>query len=135
MDARIKDVVILGGGTAGWMSAAYLGRHLQGSARITLLEAPAIGKIGVGEATIPNLQKVFFDYLGLAEREWMRECNASFKTAVRFVKLEDARTCHSRSSPLGSGLRRILSSIWYSADMRSNPPTAVLVFQKASGNE
>jgi hypothetical protein len=85
MDARIKDVVILGGGTAGWMSAAYLGRHLQGSARITLLEAPAIGKIGVGEATIPNLQKVFFDYLGLAEREWMRECNASFKTAVRFV--------------------------------------------------
>ncbi|HEY2839084.1 MAG TPA: tryptophan halogenase family protein [Pirellulales bacterium] len=84
-DTRIKDIVILGGGTAGWMTAAYLGTHLQGSARITLLEAPAIGKIGVGEATIPNLQKVFFDYLGFKEREWMPHCNGSFKVGVRFI--------------------------------------------------
>lgn len=85
MDDRIKDVVILGGGTAGWMTAAYLGKALQGSVRITVMAAPSIPRIGVGEATIPNLQKAFFDYLGLAEDEWMRECNAAFKMAIRFI--------------------------------------------------
>jgi tryptophan halogenase len=85
MDHRIKDVVILGGGTAGWMTAAYLGKALQGTVRVTVLEAPSIPKIGVGEATVPNLQRVFFDYLGLKEDEWMRECNAAFKTAIRYV--------------------------------------------------
>jgi len=84
-DTRIKDVVILGGGTAGWMTASYLGKALQGSVRITVLEAPAIPRIGVGEATVPNLQKTFFDYLGIPESEWMPECNASFKMAVKFV--------------------------------------------------
>ncbi|MEV0237952.1 tryptophan halogenase family protein [Nonomuraea sp. NPDC050786] len=85
MDPRIKDVVILGGGTAGWMTAAYLGKFLQGSVRITVLEAPAVPRIGVGEATVPNLHKTFFHYLGIAEDEWMRECNAAFKMAVKFV--------------------------------------------------
>jgi len=85
MDQRIKDVVILGGGTAGWMTAAYLGKALQGRVTITVLEAPAIPRIGVGEATVPNLQRAFFDYLGLAEEDWMPECNAAFKTAVKFI--------------------------------------------------
>ncbi|CAM3365930.1 tryptophan halogenase family protein [Kibdelosporangium persicum] len=85
MDQRIKNVVILGGGTAGWMAASYLGKALQGTAAITVLEAPSVPRIGVGEATVPNLQRVFFDYLGIAEDEWMRECNASFKIAVKFV--------------------------------------------------
>ena len=82
MDGQIANVVILGGGTAGWMTAAYLGKSLQRTAQITVLEAPAIPRIGVGEATIPNLQKVFFDYLGIDEDEWMVECNASFKMGV-----------------------------------------------------
>ena len=85
MDHRIKSVVILGGGTAGWMTASYLGKALQGNVKITVVEAPTIPKIGVGEATVPNLQKAFFDYLGIAEDEWMRECNASFKIAVKFI--------------------------------------------------
>jgi tryptophan 6-halogenase len=85
VDQRIQDVVILGGGTAGWMTAAYLGRALQGTVRVTVLEAPAVPRIGVGEATVPNLQRAFFNYLGIAEDEWMRECNASFKVAVKFI--------------------------------------------------
>jgi flavin-dependent dehydrogenase len=84
-DQRISDVVVLGGGTAGWMTAAYLARALQGTVTVTVLEAPAIPKIGVGEATVPNLQRVVFDFLGIPEDEWMRECNASFKTAVKFI--------------------------------------------------
>ncbi|MFJ8314014.1 MULTISPECIES: tryptophan halogenase family protein [unclassified Streptomyces] len=85
MDNRIRKVVILGGGTAGWMTAAYLGKALQNTVKITVLEAPSIPRIGVGEATIPNLQRAFFDYLGIAEEEWMRECNASYKMAVKFI--------------------------------------------------
>lgn len=85
MDNRIKRVVILGGGTAGWMTASYLGKALQGTASITVIEAPSIPRIGVGEATIPNLQTAFFDFLGVPEDEWMRECNASFKAAIKFV--------------------------------------------------
>jgi tryptophan halogenase len=90
MDYRIKDVVILGGGTAGWMTASYLGKALQGSVRITVLEAPGIPKIGVGEATVPNLQRVFFNYLGLKEDDWMRECNAAFKTAIKYINWHTA---------------------------------------------
>lgn len=85
MDNRIKDVVILGGGTAGWMTASYLGKALGPSVRVTVLESPAIPKIGVGEATVPNLHRTFFQFLGLDEEEWMRECNASFKMGVRFI--------------------------------------------------
>lgn len=85
MSDRIEKVVVLGGGTAGWMTASYLGKSLDPSVSITVLEAPSIPKIGVGEATVPNLQRVFFDHLGIAEDEWMSQCNASFKMAVKFV--------------------------------------------------
>ncbi len=81
--ARIESVVILGGGTAGWMAASYLKKAFP-DIRITLLEAPGLPKIGVGEATIPNLQSVFFDFLGIPEQEWMRECKASFKCGIKF---------------------------------------------------
>jgi tryptophan halogenase len=77
--------VILGGGSAGWMSASYLKSFLQDDVSVTVLEAPAIPKIGVGEATIPNLQRVFFDQLGLGEEEWMPECNAGFKMGIKYV--------------------------------------------------
>lgn len=82
---RIRSIVVLGGGTAGWMTAAYLGKALGPAVTITVLEAPSIPKIGVGEATIPNLHKVFFDFLDLSEDEWMRECNASFKAGIKFI--------------------------------------------------
>ena len=67
----LKHVLIVGGGTAGWMTATYLAKAFGPHIRITLLEAPGIPKIGVGEATVPNLQKVFFDFLGVEEHEWM----------------------------------------------------------------
>jgi hypothetical protein len=92
MNEPIRDVVILGGGTAGWMAAAYLAKALHGTVRVTVLESAAVQKIGVGEATVPNLQRAFFDFLGLPEREWMRGCNASLKTAVKFVNWRAPRT-------------------------------------------
>jgi tryptophan halogenase len=85
MDNRIEKIVILGGGTAGWMTASYLAKMLGETTSITVLEAPSIPKIGVGEATVPNLQTVFFNFLGLTERDWMPECNASFKMAIKYI--------------------------------------------------
>jgi hypothetical protein len=81
----IDDVLIVGGGTAGWMTAAYLVKLFGERLRITVLESPTIPKIGVGEATVPNLQHSFFDVLGIPEDEWMKEVNGAFKTAVKFV--------------------------------------------------
>jgi hypothetical protein len=103
-DTKIDSVVILGGGTAGWMTASYLGKALQGTARITVLEAPGIPRIGVGEATVPNLQKTFFDYLGLPEEEWMPECNAAFKMAVKFInwRTPGESSPHARADANGS---------------------------------
>jgi tryptophan 6-halogenase len=84
-DHSIRKVVVLGGGTAGWMTASYLGKALGPEVTITVLEAPSIPRIGVGEATVPNLHKTFFDFLGIAEDDWMRECNASYKMGIKFI--------------------------------------------------
>jgi len=85
MSGPLKDILIVGGGTAGWMTAAYLTRALAGQVRITLVESARIPRIGVGEATIPNLQKVFFDFLGIPERDWMPHVNGSFKAGIKFI--------------------------------------------------
>lgn len=67
------------------MAASYLSKALQGTAKITLIESATIPRIGVGEATVPNLQKVFFDFLGIPEREWMWHVNGAFKVGVKFI--------------------------------------------------
>lgn len=102
MDQRIESVVILGGGTAGWMTASYLAKVFGEAVGITVLEAPTISKIGVGEATVPNLQRVFFDAIGLAEDTWMRECNASYKMGIKFVNWRTGGKGEPNPRPFGS---------------------------------
>ncbi|MFJ9445005.1 tryptophan halogenase family protein [Kitasatospora sp. NPDC101235] len=89
-DRRIRSIVILGGDTAGWMTAAYLGKALQGTVDITVLEDSATARVALGVATVPSLQRTFFDFLGINEEQWMRECDASFQMAVRFVNWRTA---------------------------------------------
>jgi tryptophan halogenase len=79
----IEHVVIVGGGTAGWISAAYLNRAFGRKLKITLVESPTVTRIGVGEATVPTLRTTFA-FLGMEEEDWMPKCNAAFKSAVRF---------------------------------------------------
>jgi hypothetical protein len=79
----VEKIVIVGGGTAGWLSAAYLNRAFGRKVEITLVESARIGRIGVGEATVPTLRTTFA-FLGMDEADWMPKCNAAFKSAVRF---------------------------------------------------
>src|SRR6185295_3338089 len=78
-----KTIVIVGGGTAGWMAASYLKKALP-KVDVTVIESANVGTIGVGEATFSTV-KLFFDFLGLDESEWMPSCNAAYKMAIRFA--------------------------------------------------
>lgn len=79
--ARLR-FTILGGGTAGWMAACLIA-HRWPQHHVTVIESPDIGIIGVGEGSTPQL-KAFFDTLGIAERDWMPACNATYKTGISF---------------------------------------------------
>ncbi len=80
---KIK-VVIVGGGSAGWMTASFLSEALAEGVDISLIESGTIRMIGVGEATFSDIH-LFFEFLGLHEEDWMPQCNASYKVAIRFV--------------------------------------------------
>ena len=84
----IKKVVIAGGGTAGWMTAAALSKLLGKNLNVVLLESDEIPTVGVGEATIPTLH-IFHRLLGISEQEFMAATNATFKLGISFENWRD----------------------------------------------
>jgi len=82
-DGPVRKVVIVGGGTAGWMTASYLVAAFGDRIEVTLVESANVTTVGVGEATFSDIRH-FFEFLRLEEHEWMPACNATYKLAVRF---------------------------------------------------
>lgn len=80
---QVDNILIVGGGSAGWMTAAAITKRLP-RIKVTVLESSKIGTVGVGESTLGHINK-FLDILGLKDEDWMAECNATYKTSIKFT--------------------------------------------------
>jgi len=117
---QTKRVLVVGGGSAGWTAAAYLNAVLnagdQKVAEISLIESPKVGKIGVGEATIPNILGTLAA-IGIDEMDFMKAVDGTFKQSIRYVNWLDNKRefyhhpfCRYDSGPGDLGGRRWLMS-------------------------
>lgn len=80
---QIKNITIIGGGSAGWMTAAAMSKTLKGI-EITLIESPDIPTMSVGESTLDIINE-FMELVGLEDKDWMPGCSATYKTSIRFT--------------------------------------------------
>ncbi len=89
MNQLIKNIVIVGGGTAGWLTAGTIAAKLKKDKKsgftITLIESPDVPIIGVGEGTWPTMRRTLLN-MGIRETDFIKECNVSFKQGAKFAK-------------------------------------------------
>ena len=106
----IRHIAVVGGGTAGWMTALLLASSKFGERlKVTVLESPQVGIIGVGEGSTPWLRK-FFEALGIEEREWMPACNATYKSGITFDRWSTRPGYESYFHPFASILDNLTMS-------------------------
>ena len=84
----IKTICILGGGTSGYLTAAYLRSSIPDGVKILLIESSKVGIIGVGEGTQPYTTE-FLRKCGLQPIDWMKDANATYKLGVEFTKIKE----------------------------------------------
>ncbi|RYD22395.1 MAG: tryptophan halogenase, partial [Lysobacteraceae bacterium] len=114
----VRNIVIVGGGTAGWLTAGIIAaRHqgrMPGGFTVTLVESPNTPIIGVGEGTWPTLRSTL-SKMGVSESDFFRECNASFKQGARFARWTTGEPDEGYYHPLmlPQGFTRVnLASHW-----------------------
>ncbi|UVO55816.1 tryptophan 7-halogenase [Sphingomonas sp. SUN039] len=131
MVGSVQQVVIVGGGTAGWLSACVLAAR-RPDLSITLVESPDIPTIGVGEGTWPTMRATLAS-IGISETEFLEACDASFKQGSRFDGWIDGTTDDSYLHPftgLPPGDARELLAAWHEAG-RTMPFAAAMTSQHA----
>lgn len=108
MSNQIKNIIILGGGSAGWLTAAFLASQYapaEDGIKISLIESPDVPTIGVGEGTWPSMRTTL-KKIGISETEFIRECDVSFKQGSKFrswVNDDKSAYYHPFTLPLGDG--------------------------------
>lgn len=109
----IKKIVIAGGGSSGWMTASYLSVHLPG-VELIVIESSEIPIIGVGESTIPPMMG-FMKSLGLEEKEWMPQCDATYKSAIGFKNFYNTTdpTFWYSFEPMKNVAQRSMARYWF----------------------
>ncbi len=116
-----KKILVVGGGTAGWMAALHF-KHTwkDRDIDITLIESAQIGTVGVGEGTTP-LIKEFFNRLGISESEWMPACNATYKCGISFPDWSTVQGYESYFHPFFSEHDRAhVNHFWDNCNLRRN---------------
>lgn len=124
-DVNVKEIVIVGGGTAGWMAASALSILLKNpQIRIRLIESDQIGTVGVGEATIPHI-RYFNQLLGLNEPDFLKKTNATFKIGIEFVNWGQIGESYFHSfSPYGVNMDGIhFHHYWLRHAMKEGAPS------------
>lgn len=134
----LKKIIVVGGGTSGWLAAVMLSRHLKPeNCQITLIESSRLSTIGVGESTIPPLVKLMQN-LGVDEQEFISATGACYKLGIKFVDWRERG--HTFFHPFGTIGKRIAShdfyQCWYRAKLAGHPselmdfsPNAVMAEQ------
>jgi len=97
----MKKIIVLGGGTAGWMATALIAKKLGHLFSVDIIDASAISAIGVGEGSTPLL-KTFFEQLNITEKEWMPACNATYKLGITFEGWSHKKNFSSYFNPFYS---------------------------------
>mgnify|MGYP003656664660 CR=1 FL=1 len=116
----MKNIIIVGGGTSGWMTANILAYSFK-EMNITLVESPEVPIIGVGEGSTPALRN-FFDLLNIQEDEWMPECNATYKTGIRFNNWSTVKDYESYFHSFPSTIdQHIQNNFFYNAQSNESP--------------
>jgi 2-polyprenyl-6-methoxyphenol hydroxylase-like FAD-dependent oxidoreductase len=108
-----QHIAIVGGGTAGWMTACLLRqRWRERGIAVSLVESAEIGTVGVGEGSTPYLRR-FFATLGIAERDWMPVCDATYKCGIRFPGWSSVPGYESYVHPFFNEADRELGNLFF----------------------